>query len=302
MKRKLKILFFVLSLIIIQVLMMGCERRDLVDIPTSSVYIKVNWEDELKAKTQYFYVAVFPQDPKEEIITSFIESDGGYVNVPRGKFDVLIYSYDYESILVRLTDRFTTSYATTSNAKPNSISKLFFNSGAKINSETDSLFFTGTYEALDIEYADYQYMIEISPKNIIKHFEVRLKIKNPGSIYDISGFVSGLSGSYLLGRKDLANDTVSIKTRMHLDNGFLVLKFNTFGLVPNTTHILNIDAVLLNSETRSFGYDISREMRRIPNGGIIILDSVITVPIVTGGGMGGTVVGWGNEEGVEIIM
>ena len=151
MRIKQRILFLALILIIIQILMVGCERRDLVDIPTSSLYIKVNWDEETKAKTQFFYVAIYPQDPKEDVITSFIESDGGYVNVPRGKFDILIYTYDYEMIMVRITDKFSTSYATTSPARLNSFKMLHAQSGAKIINETDSIFYTGTYQGLEIE-------------------------------------------------------------------------------------------------------------------------------------------------------
>lgn len=203
MRIKQRILFLALILIIIQILMVGCERRDLVDIPTSSLYIKVNWDEETKAKTQFFYVAIYPQDPKEDVITSFIESDGGYVNVPRGKFDILIYTYDYEMIMVRITDKFSTSYATTSPARLNSFKMLHAQSGAKIINETDSIFYTGTYQGLEIEYVDQQYMVEITPKNIIKHFEIRIGINNTEYVSDINSFVDGLAGSYLLVEKKL---------------------------------------------------------------------------------------------------
>ncbi len=302
MRIKLKNIFFIISIIIGQVLMVGCERRDLVDIPTSSLYIKTNWDGEEKAKSEFFYVAVYPQDGKGEVITSFIQSEGGYVMVPRGKFDVLIYSFDYESIMVGLTSRFLTSYATTSQAKPNNLFKSFQPNKSILN-ETDSLFYTGTYEGINIEYADNEYIIEISPKNIIYHFEIKVEIYNPESIAEIHGLVSGLSGSYLLGKKELANDSVSIKTRLHLDKEYMVFSFNTFGLVPNSNHSLSVDIGLLNNDNRVFKFDITRELLRIPNGGSITLDSIIDIPLVsTGGGMGGTVVGWGNEEGVEIIL
>ena len=301
MRIKLNNIFFIISIIIAQILMVGCERRDLVDIPTSSLYIKTNWDEEQKVESEFFYVAVYPQDGKGDIITSFIESEGGYVMVPRGKFDVLIYSFDYESIMVGLTSRFLTSYATTSQAKPNKLFKAF-QPNKNILNETDSLFYTGTYEGINIEYADNEYIIEIKPKNIIYHFEIKVKITNPGSIAEIHGFVSGLSGSYLLGKKELANDSVSIKTRLHLDKEYMVFSFNTFGLSSNSVNNLNVDIELLNKETRNFRFDITSELRRIPYGGKIKIDSIIDIPLVTGGGMGGTVIGWGEEEGIDLVL
>lgn len=305
MKIKLKNLFFILSVTIVNIFMVGCERRDLTDLPTSSLYIKTIWEDDIKAKSQFFYVAVYNQDGKSDVITSFIESDGGYVSVPRGKYDILIYSFDFESIIIKLTKEFFTSYATTTQAKPNNVFKIFKPNEKTLN-ETDTLFYTGTYEGIDIDYSDNEYIVEIAPKNIIKHFEIRVGVTNPESIGDIHGVVSGLSGSYLLGRKETANDSVSVKTRLRLDKDkkYLIFNFNTFGLIPNSTHYINVDVELMNNENRFFGFNITRELKRIPNGGIITLDSIVDLPIVTvgGGGIGASVGDWGGEEGVDIIL
>lgn len=106
-----------------------------------------------------------------------------------------------------------------------------------------------------------------------------------------------------MGKKKLANDSVSIKTRLKLNKDYLVFNFNTFGLAQNAIHNFKINATLANGENKLFKIDISKEMRRIPNGGLIIIDSIIEFPIISGGGFGGgTVEGWGDGDDIEIIM
>ena len=148
-------------------------------------------------------------------------------------------------------------------------------------------------------------MVGITPKNSMKHFEIRIGINNTEYVSDINSFVDGLAGSYLLGRKEIGQDTVSIRTPLRLKGDFLVLNFNTFGLASNAYHHLIIDAILVDNQNKSYSYDITKEMKRIPNGGLIVLDSIIEIPKVEGvggGGIGATVGGWGDEDDVDIIM
>jgi len=280
----------------------GCERRDLYDIPTGKLYIKINWQQE-KDKSEFFYVVLYPRNNNNEVIKEFIESNGGEILVPRGIYDVLIYSYNYESIIVNLTNSFTSSYATTSAITSNLIYKNGNSKDEQILNGTDSIFYIGKYEGINIERADNNYEIEITPKNIIKNYEIKIKVVNKESVSSVSGVLSGFSGSYLLGVQALENNSVSIYSEAYFSNDWLILPINTFGIVGScSNHTLTLKFTLLNGEKQTKSFDIKNNVNAIPNGGIIILDSTIVIPIVTGGGIGGTVGNWGDEEGVEIVL
>ncbi|MFA6200496.1 MAG: DUF5119 domain-containing protein [Bacteroidales bacterium] len=300
MKLIYRITITILILLPMLICISGCERRDILDIPSSKLYVKINWQQE-KDKSEFFYVVLYPRN-NNGIIREFIESNGGEILVPRGIYDVLIYSFDYESIIMNLTNNFTSSYATTSSITANSIYK---NQGCKdeaILNGTDKIFYIGKYEGVNIDLADNNYEIEITPKNIIKNYEIKIKVINPESASNVSAIVSGFSGSYLLGLQTLENNSVSIYSEAYFDNDWLIIPINSFGLVSTSSHTLTIKFNLLNGELKTESYDIGEDLNEIPNGGVIILDSTIVIPIVTGGGIGGTVSNWGDEEGVDIVL
>jgi len=302
MKRIYIITITILILLSMLICISGCERRDLYDIPTGKLYIKINWQQE-KDKSEFFYVVLYPRNNNNEVIKEFIESNGGEILVPRGIYDVLIYSYNYESIIVNLTNSFTSSYATTSAITSNLIYKNGNSKDEQILNGTDSIFYIGKYEGINIERADNNYEIEITPKNIIKNYEIKIKVVNKESVSSVSGVLSGFSGSYLLGVQALENNSVSIYSEAYFNNDWLILPINTFGIVGScSNHTLTLKFTLLNGEKQTKSFDIKNNVNAIPNGGIIILDSTIVIPIVTGGGIGGTVGNWGDEEGVEIVL
>lgn len=299
MKHIYKITIFILIFIPLIASLSSCERRDIFDIPSSKLYIKINWSQE-KQKSEYFYVVLYPKDKTKGIISDFIESNGGEILVPRGIYDVLIYSYNYESIIVNLTNSFSTSYATTSPMTANSIYKN--HKGEQILNGTDDIFYIGKYENVNIELADNNYQVEITPKNIIKNYEIKIKVINPESVSSVFATVSGFSGSYLLGLQTVENNTVSIYSQSYFEGDWLIIPINSFGLVNTSSHILSIKFNLLNGEQKNQSYDIGEDLNEIPNGGRIVMDSIIDIPIVTGGGIGGSVGEWGEEGNVDIVL
>lgn len=299
MKHIYRITIAILILLPLLICLFSCERRDIFDIPSSKLYIRINWQQE-KQKSEFFYVVLYPKDKTKEIISDFIESSGGEILVPRGIYDVLIYSYDYESIIVNRTNSFSTSNATTSTMTANSIYKN--NKGEEILNGTDDIFYIGKYENVNIELADMNYEVEITPKNIIKNYEIKIKVINPESVSSVSSIVSGFSGSYLLGLQTLENNTVSIYSQSYFENDWLIIPINSFGLVNTSSHTLTIKFNLLNGEPMTKDYNVGDMLNAIPNGGRIIMDSIIDIPIVTGGGIGGSVGEWGEEGNVDIVL
>lgn len=230
MKHIYKITIAVLILLPLLATIFSCERRDVLDVPSGKLYIRINWSLE-KQKSEFFYVVLYPKDKTQGIITDFIESNGGEILVPRGIYDVLIYSYDFESIIVNNTNSFSTSYATTTPMTANFTYKNRGDGTEQILNGTDEIFYVGKYEGINIEKADNNYEVEITPKNIIKNYEIRLKVLNSESASNVSAIVSGFYGTYFMGLQAPSNKLVSIYSKSYFEGDWLIIPINSFGFL-----------------------------------------------------------------------
>lgn len=311
MKRRLRInrkAVYILALAML-IITSSCTRRDLVELPTSRLYINVDWTKfGAKSKTDYFYVLAYQRNSTttKSNVSTFIEGDGGYISLPRGVFDIIIYTYDYEAIVVRETDRFFSALATTPPSDPERTfkDKLMNFDDFLILNQTDEVFYTGIYEGVSIEEVGIEYEISIAPDDVVKNYEIHVEVENAGGLVGVYGIVSGLSGSYMLGEHKPADDPVSIHGEMRLKDGELIMHLSTFGKIKDRSSSFIVRTILNNGETLFFEFDITDDMDDLPDGGLIIIDDIIELPYIggTGGGMGASVDDWGEEEGVDIEM
>ncbi|MDD2489254.1 MAG: DUF5119 domain-containing protein [Bacteroidales bacterium] len=295
-----KKIYIIISLVLSIMFATSCERRDIFELPTAKVHIKINWSLE-KQKTEFFYVVVYPIDKSKPIIRDFIESDGGVVAIPQGKYDILIYSFNYEKIVVNPSNSLLNSVATT-----NDINQYFAGMlksiSTRVLNETDEIFYISKYESLEIDDIEKDFYIEMTPKNIIKKYEIRIMVDNPSSIYSAFATISGFSGSYLLGQQRTMNDNVSLLSDVIIIDDKIVIPFCTFGLIPFEENNLNLRIKLINDSILEEQINITNQIQPMPNGGLIIIDTLLKIPIVTSSGIGATVGGWTDEEGVDIIL
>ena len=295
-----KKIFIIISLFLSIMFITSCERRAIFELPTAKVHINIKWSLE-KQKTEFFYVVVYPRDRSKPIIRDFIESDGGDVAIPQGKFDILIYSFNYEKIVVNQSNSFLSSSATT-----NDINQFFANmlksTPTRVINETDEVFYISKYESLEIDDIEKDFYIEMTPKNVIKKYEIRIMVENSSSIYSAFATISGFSGSYLLGQQRPMNDNVSLFSDVIISDDKIVIPFCTFGLIPFEENNLNLRIKLINDSIMEHKFNITNQIQPIPNGGLIILDTLLKIPIVTSSGIGATVGGWSDEEGVDITL
>jgi len=295
-----KKIYIIISLVLSIMFATSCERRDIFELPTAKVHIKINWSLE-KQKTEFFYVVVYPIDKSKPIIRDFIESDGGVVAIPQGKYDILIYSFNYEKIVVNPSNSLLNSVATT-----NDINQYFAGMlksiSTRVLNETDEIFYISKYESLEIDDIEKDFYIEMTPKNIIKKYEIRIMVDNPSSIYSAFATISGFSGSYLLGQQRTMKDNVSLLSDVIIIDDKIVIPFCTFGLIPFEENNLNLRIKLINDSILEEQINITNQIQPMPNGGLIIIDTLLKIPIVTSSGIGATVGGWTDEEGVDIIL
>ncbi|MBP1630491.1 MAG: hypothetical protein H6Q15_1384 [Bacteroidetes bacterium] len=298
MRRLVSCLLFVVGIFLIS----SCERRDISEEPYSTINIKVNWQKE-KIKTDFFYVIAYPKDSTKQIIRDFIPTYGGTIQVPTGEYDILIFSYDYESIIVNTSNSLYKSYSTT-NAKKKNDYKDFALMDYPIFGQPDDLFYVGKYENISATKEKTTYIAEINPINTIKKYTIKIKAYNTSSLSSGYAIVSGFAGRYLMGRQKIDNLAVGVFSDIEFNEKWITLSFNTWGQYENATHDINFSFTLTNGEVQTEVFNIDNKIRGLPNGGEITLDgqSVVFKEVGSSGGIGGEVVGWDDEENVNIDL
>lgn len=285
------------------VLIFSCERRDVLEEPYSSINIKVNWQKE-KIKTDFFYVIAFPKDSTKQIIRDFIPTYGGVIQVPSGEYDILIFSYDYESIIVNTTNSLYKSYSTT-NAKKKNDYKDFALMDYPIFSQPDEIFYVGRCENISATKEKTTYTVNIDPINTVKKYTIKIKAYNTSSLSSGYAIVSGFSGRYLMGLQKIDNLAVGVFSDIEFNEKWITLSLNTWGVYYNATHELNFSFTLTNGEVQTEVFNIDDKITNLPNGGEIIIDGESVVFKEVGsqtGGIGGEVTGWDDEENVNIDL
>ena len=93
---------FLLLLLGLSVLLAGCEFRDILDdYPVSGVQIKLNWKGVTEQLPEGMRVIFYPKSEEGRKVESYLSVEGGVVKVLPGYYDMVIYNYNTESVLIR---------------------------------------------------------------------------------------------------------------------------------------------------------------------------------------------------------
>lgn len=104
---------FLLLLFGLSVLLAGCDFRDILDdYPVSGVKIKFNWKGVDKLP-EGMRVIFYPKSEEGRKVESYLSVEGGEVKVPPGRYDMVIYNYNTESVLIRNDEAYETIEAYT---------------------------------------------------------------------------------------------------------------------------------------------------------------------------------------------
>ena len=93
---------FLLLLLGLSVLLAGCEFRDILDdYPVSGVQIKLDWKGVTEQLPEGMRVIFYPKSEEGRKVENYLSIEGGVVKVPPGYYDMVIYNYNTESVLIR---------------------------------------------------------------------------------------------------------------------------------------------------------------------------------------------------------
>jgi hypothetical protein len=94
---------YILLVLLSSLLMLtGCSRRELLDdYPVSGVDIKLDWNGVTDKLPEGVRVIFYPKSAEGRKIDTYLSVRGGKVKVPPGRYSVVAYNYDTETVQIR---------------------------------------------------------------------------------------------------------------------------------------------------------------------------------------------------------
>ena len=271
---------FLLLLFGLSVLLAGCDFRDILDdYPVSGVKIKFNWKGVDKLP-EGMRVIFYPKSEEGRKVESYLSVEGGEVKVPPGRYDMVIYNYNTESVLIR-------------------------------NDEA--------YETIEA-YTDYYKGLETSEKMVWSPdplYVVRMNgLKNVASIVCN---VDGMNGAYCISNGSCTASIAPIYVEAHKGEDVIRGSFSAFSVSESANTrftggvVMKLLLVKVDNTIQETKVDITaavvppppeEEEDPVTDIEIPIEEEIevedVEVPPGGGGGIGGDVGDWDDETNVEL--
>ena len=291
----------------------SCEHKDLCYEHSHAVKVKVvfDWSKAPGVTPETMRLYMFTQDGNRPELYEFTDSRGGYINIPAGRYKALCINSDTESILYRNIERFGSFEAYTPDAilsvRSFRISRVKGSSEEHVVNAPDILY-SDRLDDITVELKEDQ-TITMFPELSVYRYHV--KIKNVANLKyisqdGISGAITSMSGSFLVGLNELTNVPVTIPFEVNSD-GVSVLKtdFLVFGSVGSSQQLV-VYVIMTDGSKLSYTFDVGGIIKSQLNSGnrdiYIELDGLrLPKPIVNGGGFHPAVDDWENIE-IDIPM
>ncbi len=317
------ILVFLLFLFSSLVVLMGCESRDTPDdTPISTVQIKLDWTGVTDKLPEYMKIIFYSKDTDRRIVESYLPLGGGEVEVPAGNYKMIVYNYNTESIQVRGEESYETIEAYTGHC-----------SGLSITEDmvwSPDPFYVIALEDVVIKESDVAIEMELKPKEVVRSYSFDIKLVRVENLSSVVCNVSGLNGSYWLGKRTCGASEAPIYVDTHIKNSVLYGVFSAFvslkelaeSRVAGIPMMLTLKLVKIDNTVQEVKVDITELIEPPSTGegpddtGEPDVDIHIEVPLPDGeievddvdpgtgggGGIGGDVGDWDDETGVELPM
>lgn len=242
----------------------------------------------------------------EDIMTS----DGGFISVPGGTYDVIVYNLGGVNTQVTGTEARGTAYAFTSpegtKVKITKAGSSIAPSEYEVIYEPDHLL-VGRMEQLVIPSMgtiDHTVVIESGMESLLETYTFEIPaVTGTENIKEADVYITGQASGRFLWDKRFPSKPCALHLPAVVDRekGTLYTVFNTFGKFPNLESevFLNIQVVGENGGQYQWTYDITEQFNNPDNTGkTIVIDQPMVVPDDpegTGGGLDPYVTDWNTE-------
>lgn len=324
--------FILLVLLSSLLVLNGCSRRDILDdYPVSGVEISLNWDGVTDKLPEGIRVIFYPKDGEGKKVDRYLSVRGGEMKVPPGRYSVVAYNYNTESIRIRGEESYETIEAYTGNCNGLGIAGT-----EKMVWSPDSLYVLNIDE-LKIDKSEEVLSLDWKLESVVKKYSFTVEVKGLEYVTTIVGGINGLSDCYHIGKGYGASSSQPIYFEVKKDDNKVVAYFTAFKpekemSVPtrisesgstssrgvgdiklilrfiktdNTVQETVIDVTeiigtLEDTGTGEDGKPTPPPEIELPPDDKIEVEKPETPPNPDGGGIGGNVDGWGPEDNVEL--
>lgn len=301
----------------------SCDFRDMLDdYPVSGVQIKLDWKGVTDKLPQTMRIIFYPKDTQGRKVESYLPAGGGEVKVPPGKYAVVAYNFNTESIQIRGDESYETIEAFTGHCM-----------GLDVHEDMvwspDPLYVVALDE-VEIRQSDVALPLNWKPEAVVDHYSFDIKVEGWDRISSIICHVDGLNGSYFIGNRACHLSEVPICVDTKRENGLLWGYFSSFVLLKDTKTradspmLLTLKIVKRDKTVQEVKVDITEVIETAPPSGggeeepdvgvpgseihievPVPEDKVVVDDLEPGtdegdGGIGGDVDDWDDETDVEL--
>lgn len=301
----------------------GCSRRELLDdYPVSGVDIKLDWNGVTDKLPEGVRVIFYPKSAEGRKIDTYLSARGGKVKVPPGRYSVVAYNYDTETVQIRGEEAYETIEAFTGNCNGLGIAGT-----EKMVWGPDPLYVV-QIDDLHIANSEEELLLDWKPKLVVKTYSFKIKVEGLEYVSSIGGSVEGMAGCYCLGRCCGIMNDAPIYFEAQGRSGEVTGSFTAFGLpegamsraglaikftlafvkVDKTVQKIEIDITKVITDSESGGGssgDDGGDVVEPPTEIELPLDDKVEVEKPTtnpdgGGGFDGDIGDWG--DGGEVVL
>lgn len=217
---------YILLVLLSSLLMLtGCSRRELLDdYPVSGVDIKLDWNGVTDKLPEGVRVIFYPKSAEGRKIDTYLSVRGGKVKVPPGRYSVVAYNYDTETVQIRGEEAYETIEAFTGYCNGLGIAGT-----EKMVWGPDPLYVVQIND-LHIANSEEELLLDWKPKLVVKTYSFKIKVEGLEYVSSIVGSVKGMAGCYCLGRCCGKMNDAPIYFEAQGRSGEVTGRFTAFGL------------------------------------------------------------------------
>ena len=187
--------FILLVLLSSLLVLNGCSRRDILDdYPVSGVEISLDWDGVTDKLPEGIRVIFYPIDGEGKKVDRYLSIRGGEMKVPPGRYSVVAYNYNTESVRFRRDESYETIEAYAEHCNEVGIPGI-----ENMVQSPDSLYVLNIDE-LKIKKSEEVLHLDWKLESVVKKFSFVLEVKGLEYVTSIIGCVNGLSDCYRIGK------------------------------------------------------------------------------------------------------
>lgn len=298
----------------------GCSRRDILeDLSVSGVNIRLNWSGVTDKLPDGMRAIFYPKDAKSRKMDAYFSAQGGEVEVPPGRYSVVIYNYNTESVQIRGEEAYETIEAFTGHCQG-----VNYPDAGHMVWEPDPLYVVNV-EELYIQNSNEILQLDYKPKLVVNTYSFSTEAAGLNYVMNVVGYVEGMADCYRLGTGKKSCSGCPIYFELSRSGNKIKGSFNAYG--SPTGGMTRTDALLkltlafvkVDYSVQKIEMDITEVIKAVedstpPAGSEDVVPPEIQLPVEEGGievekptsppvgdgGFGGDVGDWGEEDNVEL--